>query len=185
MTEPPHVLHIVPALFNGNGIVAGGAERYAFELARHMAGEAPTRLVSFGEKDCRDTIGQLSIRVIGQPWHVRGERFNPLALSLFGEVRNADVIHCHQQHVLASSLVALAARLSGRRVFVTDLGGGGWDISAYMSTDSWYHGHLHISEYSRRIYQHETKSYAHVILGGVDSERFWQDDSVAREKMVL
>ena len=36
------VLHVVPALFGKEGVV-GGAERYAFELARHMAREVPTR----------------------------------------------------------------------------------------------------------------------------------------------
>ena len=36
------VLHLVPALFGPSGIV-GGAERYAVELARHMADRVPTR----------------------------------------------------------------------------------------------------------------------------------------------
>ena len=55
----PRVLHIVPALFDMSGSV-GGAERYALELARHMADRVPTRLLSFGddsrnedEADCR------------------------------------------------------------------------------------------------------------------------------------
>ena len=34
-----------------------------------------------------------------------------------------DVVHCHQQHVVASSVAAIVARGAGRRVFVTDLGG--------------------------------------------------------------
>ena len=59
-------------------------------------------------------------------------------------------MHCHQHHVLVSSCRGLG-RLTGRRVFVSDLGGGGWDVSAYVSTDPWFHGHLHLSEYSRRI----------------------------------
>jgi glycosyltransferase involved in cell wall biosynthesis len=57
-------------------------------------------------------------------------------------------------------------------VFVSDLGGGGWDLSAYISTDSWYHGHLHISKYSRRVFGHELNPRAHVILGGIDTDRF-------------
>lgn len=185
MTKPFHVLHIVPALFGANEGVAGGAERYVFELARHMAEEVPTTLVSFGEKPRRETVGRLSIRVIGDPWYVRGQRTNPIALSLFSELRGADIVHCHQQHVLASSMVALACRLSRRRVFVSELGGGGWDISAYMSTDRWYHGHLHISEYSRKIYGHEEKPWARVILGGVDTGKFSPDESVARQPKVL
>lgn len=185
MKRPTRVLHLVPALFGKNDGIIGGAERYAFELARYMAGEVPTTLVSFGEKDRQETVGQLGIRIIGDPWYVRGQRTNPMAFSLFSELRRADIVHCHQQHVLASSLVALALKWSRRRVFVSELGGGGWDISAYFSTDRWYDGHLHISEYSRRIHSQENKSWAHVILGGVDTEKFSPDESVSREPKVL
>jgi len=168
----PRVLHVVPTLFGDRGGVYGGAERYALELARHMAEEVPTTLVSFGDEERRETLGRLKVRVIGEPWYVRGQRFNPFALSLLAELRGADVIHCHQQHILASSVAALAARLTGRRVFVSDLGGGGWDVSSYVSTDRWYHGHLHISEYSRTVSGHAAQTRAHVILGGVDTEKF-------------
>jgi glycosyltransferase involved in cell wall biosynthesis len=108
-----------------------------------------------------------------------------VAPALVSELRKADVIHCHQQRILASSLAALACRLSGRRVFVSDLGGGGWDVSAYVSTDRWYDGHLHISEYSRQIYGQAGKPWAHVILGGVDTEKFSPDAGVARDGTVL
>ena len=44
------VLHIVPALFGADrGGLTGGAERFALELARHMADVVPTRLLSFGD----------------------------------------------------------------------------------------------------------------------------------------
>jgi glycosyltransferase involved in cell wall biosynthesis len=182
---PKHVLHVVPALFGREDGVVGGAERYALELARHMSLETPTSLVSFGERERQETMGQLKVRVIGNPWYVRHQRTNPLAFSLLSELRKADVIHCHQQHILASSLAALTCKLSGRRVFVSDLGGGGWDVSAYVSTDRWYNGHLHISEYSRKIYGQADKRWAHVILGGVDTEKFSPDDSVRRDGTVL
>jgi len=71
-----------------------------------------------------------------------------------------------------SSLAALTARLFGGRVFCTDLGGGGWDVSAYISTDRWYHGHLHISEYSRVIAGHTDVRSARVVFGGVDATKF-------------
>jgi glycosyltransferase involved in cell wall biosynthesis len=181
----PRVLHIVPALFGADDGVVGGAERYAFELARHMSLETPTRLVSFGERERTETLSQLQIRVIGKPWHVRGQRTNPVALQLVSELRKADVVHCHQQHVVASSLAALVCKLSGRRVFVSDLGGGGWDVSAYVSTDRWYHGHLHLSEYSRKVYGQADKPWAHVILGGVDTEKFSPDERVERDGTAL
>lgn len=181
----PRVLHIVPALFDSDDGVVGGAERYAFELARHMADEVPTTLLTFGDKERRETVGQLRVRAIGDPWYVRSQRANPLAISLLSELSKADVVHCHQQHILASSLAALACRLTGRRVFVSDLGGGGWDLSAFVSTDRWYHGHLHISEYSRKIYGQAKRPWAHVILGGVDTEKFSPDKTVQREGTAL
>ena len=166
------VLHIVPALFAETDGIVGGAERYAFELARHMAEEVPTRMLTFGERDREEKIDQLTVRVVGNPWYVRGLRNNPIARALFPEIRNSDILHCHQRRVLATSLTALLCRATRRRVYVTDLGGGGWDLSSYFSTDGWFDGHLHISEYSRRVYHHEGLATARVILGGVDTDKF-------------
>jgi alpha-maltose-1-phosphate synthase len=180
----PKVLHIVPALFAPHGIIGGG-ERYALELAKHMAQVTPTRLATFGDRERTERIGDLEIRVIGSPLYVRGQRTNPVSLSLLAELKSADVIHCHQQHVLASSFAALFGRIARRHVFVSDLGGGGWDFSTYISTDSWYDGHLHISEYSRRCFGHEMNPNAHVILGGVDVEKFSPDYSVRRDRTVV
>jgi glycosyltransferase involved in cell wall biosynthesis len=178
------VLHIVPAIFGKHGTV-GGAERYALELARHMAEEVPTTLAAFGEESREQQIGRLRVRVFKPRWHVRGQQFNPLAPSLLGEIRSADIVHCHQQHIMTSSLTALLCRLTRRKVVVSDLGGGGWDISGYMSTDRWYKAHLHISEYSRRVFGHADKPWAHVIYGGVDSDRFSTDHSIQKDGTVL
>jgi glycosyltransferase involved in cell wall biosynthesis len=170
----------VPALFDDKDGVVGGAERYAWELARHMAREVPTTLLSFGSADRSFTDGPLRVRVLGKPWHVRGSRHNPLSPRVFPEILRADVVHCHQQHLLVSSLSALTGRLTGRRVFVTDLGGGGWDFSFYISTDRWFHGHLHISQYSRRVMGQDGQPWSHVILTGVDTEKFSPEPRVPR-----
>jgi alpha-maltose-1-phosphate synthase len=175
---------MVPAIFGEDGVFGGG-ERYAYELARHMADEVETVLLSFGPRDRRERIGNLELRVIGNPWYVRGNRGNPLALSMLPHLRGVDVVHCYQLHVLATSIAAIASRALRRRVFVTDLGGGGWDLSAYVSTDNWFDGHLHISEYSRKCFGHEGKSFAHVILGGIDTEKFSPGASDARRDAVV
>jgi glycosyltransferase involved in cell wall biosynthesis len=175
-----NVAHIVPALFGPDGIV-GGAERYAFELARQMADCVPTTLITFGEKPRTEHVGALRVRTIGGAWLVRGQRTNPFSVDIFREIRDADVVHCHQHHVLVSSAVAAWCRLTGKRVFVSDLGGGGWDVSAYVSTDAWFHGHLHLSEYSRRIYGHSGLARACVVGGGVDTEKFSPHASVLRD----
>jgi glycosyltransferase involved in cell wall biosynthesis len=175
-----NVAHIISAPFGYGGIV-GGAERYAFELARQMATRVDTTLVTFGPEDDEERVGALRVSTIGDAWHVRGQRSNPFSLSVFRALRDTNVVHCHQQHVLISSAVAAWCRLTGRRVFVTDLGGGGWDVSAYFSTDGWFHGHLHLSEYSRRVYQHTTYPHAYVIGGGVDVEKFSPSLAVSRQ----
>lgn len=185
MAARMRVTHIVPALFDAHDGVLGGAERYAFELARHMAERVETSLVTFGRTDRTETVGRLRVRVLGGGWRVRGQQTNPMSVALLPEVRRATVVHCHQQHVVASSVAAAAGRLLGRRVFVSDLGGGGWDVSSYVSTDRWYHGHLHISEYSRQVAGHAGWARAHVVLGGVDTEKFSPSHSQQRDGPVL
>jgi glycosyltransferase involved in cell wall biosynthesis len=166
----------------GPGGTLGGAERYAFELARHMAASVPTTLLTFGDEPREETVGALRVKVLGGAWKVRGQPHNPLALGLVPEVLRADVVHCHQQYIVASSLSAAIARATGRRVFVSELGGGGWDVSAYVSTDRWYHGHLHISRYSCRLSGHEGKPWASVIYGGVDAAKFHPAPRAARQE---
>ncbi len=89
-----HVLHIVPSLFDVNDGVLGGAERYALELARYMAEEVSTRLVTFGERDRLERVGNLDVRVIGRPWKVRGQasKARPAILS-----RSPFSVNCARQ----------------------------------------------------------------------------------------
>lgn len=180
----PLVAHLVPAPFDPDDGIIGGAERYSFELARHMAERVPTRLVTFGRRSRTARIDRLEVTVLAATY-VRGQRTNPVAAGMWGALRGAAVVHCHQQHVLATSLAAVAARLRGARVFVTDLGGGGWDVSSYVSTDRWFHGHLHISEYSRRVSGHSARPTARVVLGGVDLRRFAPQGAVGRNVLFV
>src|SRR5207244_1921706 len=55
----------------------------------------------------------------------------------------------------------------------------------YISTDRWYHGHLHLSEYSRQISGHAGRPWAHVISGGVDSATFCPEGQAPRDGSVL
>ena len=183
--EVLRVLHVVPTLFDEKEGILGGAERYAWELARNMSERADTTLLSFGLRNREERVGSLRVRVLAKPWRVRGSQFNPFSLRIFPELFRADVVHCHQQHVLVSSVSALVSRLRGRKVFVTELGGGGWDFSSYMSTDRWFHGHLHISEFSKRVFGHADLARARVIFSGVDTDKFSPEPAVARTGGIL
>jgi glycosyltransferase involved in cell wall biosynthesis len=166
--------------------VYGGAERYSFELARHVAQVTPTTLVSFGNRRRQFTTPDgLRVRVLGPAWYVRGQRLNPVHAGLIRAVAGADVVHCHQPHTLAAELAALLARATGRRVFASDLGGGGWGFSSRVNTDGWFHGHLHISKYSRAVAGHAGRPGAEVIYGGVDTDFFAPDPAVPKEPLVV
>ncbi len=181
----PRVVHLVPALF-GEGGLFGGGERYAFELARAMARVTPTTLVTFADSPRHFTTPDgLNVRVLGPAWQVRGQPRNRVHPGIVRAVAGADVVHCHQPHTLAAELVALLARASGRRVVASDLGGGGWGFSGYVNTNRWFHRHLHISEYSRRISGHANWDRAAVIYGGVDAELFSPDATVPKEPLVV
>jgi glycosyltransferase involved in cell wall biosynthesis len=150
-----------------------------------MAERVPTTLVTFGAAPRDEFLGRLRMRTLGPARRARGQAANPFSLSLFAALRDADVVHCHQQHVIASSAAALFGRLTRRPVFVTDLGGGGWDVSAYISTNRWYAGHLHVSAYSRRVAGHDGQPWARVVGGGVDTTRFSPDPAAPRTGAAL
>jgi glycosyltransferase involved in cell wall biosynthesis len=179
-----HVVHVVPALFGTNGVF-GGAERYAYELAKAMSRETETTLVSFGERARTFRDESLTVHVIGNPTLVRQQPGNPFALRLAAWVARADVVHCHQRHIVSATFCAVLGRVIRRPVFVSDLGGGGWDLSAYVQTDRWFRGHLHISEYSKKIAGHPPRTRARVILGGVDTDKFSPTDDRSYERAVL
>jgi glycosyltransferase involved in cell wall biosynthesis len=104
--------------------------------------------------------------------YVNGSRFNPVSPDIAAEILQTDVVHFHQQHILATSLSAVFARVAGKTVAVTDHGGGALDFSWYMSTDSLFHCHLHVSEFSRSSAGQENNPRSRVILGGVDAQKF-------------
>ena len=185
MRNRSKVLHIVPAPFGPDGIF-GGAERYALELAKSMARRLPTRLVSFGMQS-RRTIHEEGLEeiVLGKAWSVRGQRTNPYHSGIFRHIWWADVVHCHQNHTFGAEVAAMFSRLTRKKVYASDLGGGGWGLNGYIKTDRLFTRHLHISEYSRNLAGHTHIDGAAVIYGGVDTSRFFPDRSVPKEPLVV
>jgi len=179
------VLHVSPMPF-GRGGLFGGGERYALELARHMADVVPTRLVSFAEEAYRDRVGNLDVHVLGRPYYVRGQRINPLHPGIVRHVAWANTVHCHQRFIMTSTTTAMLSRAAGRSVFVSDLGGGGWDITHRLPVvGRLYNGFLHISAFSRQNSGQQNEARARVIYGGVDVHKFSPDPLVPREKLVV
>ena len=158
------VCHVSPTYFAPESILGGG-ERFAEELSRAMAARAEVKLVSFGRRAFRERPAPRYERVILKSWSRA-----PISAALFRELAGADVIHCHQYFVLPTFLAALAGRLRGSRVFVSDLGGGGWTPGYQIDQSRWIAAHLPISRYAARALPGRNQRHA-VIYGGVDLVR--------------
>ena len=161
------VIHVSPTYFAPESALGGG-ERFAEELARAMSERAEVKLVSFGPRAFRESPRPGYERVILESW--TRDLMTPFAPGLLGELREADVVHCHQFYVLPTFLAALFGRLRGARIYVSDLGGGGWTPAYQIDQTRWITAHLPISEYAARVLPGRNRRHR-VIHGGVDLER--------------
>lgn len=162
------VCHVSPTYFAPESVMGGG-ERFAEELARAMSARARVKLVAFGPRARREQVSPDLERVILESWFA-GPML-PFSPRLFAELADANVIHCHQQNVLSTFLAAWWGWRHGRRVFVSDLGGGGWTPGYQIDVARWITAHLPISSYAAAGIGGRPRP-RHVIYGGVDLARY-------------
>jgi glycosyltransferase involved in cell wall biosynthesis len=164
----PFVVHLSPTYFSSESYIGGG-ERFVEELSRTMADQVRVRFVSFGAREFREQVTARYERVI-----LRSRTANkmmPFSERLFRELRDADVIHCHQYYVLPTFLAACYGKWHGKKVFISDSGGGGWTPGYHIDQSRWIVGHLPISQYAaRKLPGHN--QFRQVIYAGVDLERY-------------
>jgi glycosyltransferase involved in cell wall biosynthesis len=171
MSRPPRVVHVAPRLFGYENIFGGG-ERFPLELARAMARRVPTKLICFGKRPARLRLDNLDVHVLPN-WIHRGRfEFDPINPLLIRHLAPADVIHVHQTHTFLASLSLVFARLARKRIFATHLGSGGVGLHLLRDTSTWFTGHLHLSEFSRRYFGHEHLATARVVYAAVDTAQF-------------
>jgi glycosyltransferase involved in cell wall biosynthesis len=146
-----------------------------------MARRVPTTLIAFGARPKRLKLENLEVRVLRNWLHVGRFKFNPFTPMLAPHLARADVIHVHQPETLFASLGLVFAKLTGKRIFSTHLGGAGLGLHRLVNVTDWYHGHLHLSAFSRRTFGQEDLPTSHVALAGVDTEQFAPDPSIPRD----
>ncbi len=168
--DRPKVLHIVPRLF-GDDDSYGGAERYALELARAMASLTTARLVAFGPSADERRIDDLDVRIERARWSVAGRVHDPVNLAFLRHCLWADVIHCHQFRSTASALATVLGRITRKRVFVTDHGGGGSNLVRRLRIGRWIDAQLSQSEFAARSMPYVGRR-VEIIYAGVDAERY-------------
>lgn len=175
------VVHLSPTYFAPESFLGGG-ERYVEEVARTMAGRAEVKLVSFGPRAVWERPAPAFERVILRS-RTR-DPMTPFSAGLLRELRGADVIHCYQYFVLPTFLACVQGRLQGSRVFVTDLGGGGWTPGYQIDQSRWITAHLPISDYAARALPGRNQR-RRVIHGGVDPARYPMRSEPAHDGSVV
>lgn len=159
---------VTPTYFSPDSYIGGG-ERYVEELARALAMRAEVKLVSFGQRAFRERPEPGLERVILRSW--TRDKMTPFSPRLARELRGADVVHAFQYYSLPTFLACWLGRRQGSRVFVTDLGGGGWTPGYQIDQSCWIDMHLPISQYAARNLPGRKRPFA-VLYGGVDAERY-------------
>lgn len=147
----------------------GGGERYVEELAKALSEFVEVVLVSFGRQPRREMSGSRFERRIVRSW--TQSALTPFSPKFVSAVASADVVHAFQYFTLPTFVSTWLGHKRGSRVFVSDLGGGGWTPGYHVDISRWIDGHLPISRYAARALPGRPRP-VEVIYGGVDLERF-------------
>ena len=142
------VLHVCPHTFGIHGSNFGGGERYPIELAKAMSKYVNVSLLAFGNISKQEQIGNLHIHMLHR------SRFstqkNPWRLALAKYIADADIVHCHQYRYILTNIVVALSKAMGKKVVLTDHGGGALDISRVWNYTSLFDGFAPVSRFSAR-----------------------------------
>ncbi|MBN3870642.1 glycosyltransferase family 4 protein [Nostoc sp. JL33] len=179
------VIHITPTYFDESSIIGGG-ERYPTELASWMAKVVDTTLVSFSSVRINYSQANLKIKTYPVKHLIHGNKINPLSFQYLRSIVSADIVHIHHIHTLVSDLGCLIAGLLGKRVFVTDYGGGGsFVLNQKLPVFRVYKNAIAYSRYGLDFIPVELQKKAVLIKGGIDTDKFCPDASLKKENNIL
>ena len=181
--DRPRVLHLSATWF-GEASVLGGGERYPLELARAMRERVPTRLVAFGGPPTVAEASGFPIEVARTWRHLRGRESDAIGPGFIPALLWADVIHCHQARTGLTALATMLARPLGKRVFVTDHGGGGVGWIRRARLGRWVDAHLAQSRFVLDTLPYLGRRTT-IIHAGVDPSVFAPSEAKARGEIAF
>jgi glycosyltransferase involved in cell wall biosynthesis len=184
LSPAPKVALLYPSTFGDDGIVGGG-ERYALELGRHLALRVPTRLVTFADAPWKMAVDGLEV-VRFPPIRKLGDHSNnPLSLAFLEALGDADVVHCMCWNTVVTDLATTWAKVCGKKVFVTDVGGGASrTLQRILPTQAWVDGFLLIAEAGGGAFANHRDRWR-ILLAGVDTQRYRPDPEANRQGVCL
>ena len=179
------VVHITPTYFDESSIIGGG-ERYPTELALWMAKKVDTTLVSFSAKRQTYKQGDLKIEIYPVKHLIHGNKINPLSFLYLASIFRSDVVHIHHIHTLVSDMACMTASLLGKKVFVTDYGGGGsLVLNQKLPVFKGYKKAITYSRYGLDYIPVELQKKSVLIKGGIDTDKFCPESALEKEKKIL
>ncbi len=179
------VVYITPTYFSDRSLI-GGAERYASALASLMAEQVDTTLVSFGPQRQSYQERNLNIEIFPVKAPIHGNMMNAIDIRYISALFTATIIHVHHIYTLISDISCLIGFFLGKRVFVTDHGGGGsLVINHKLPVFNCYTNLIAQSAYTQGSIPHQLSQKAVIIKGGVDTNRFYPISSVEKAKKIL
>jgi glycosyltransferase involved in cell wall biosynthesis len=99
-------------------------------------------------------------------------RNNPIIIAFLADLRDVDIIHCVSWHTVVTDLCVLGGRMMRKRVFVTDVGGGGSvSIASRVPLARAVSGFMPLSQFAARFTPPGARNIE-IILGGVDLAKF-------------
>ena len=178
------VVHVSPTCFDESSVIGGG-ERYATQLAAAMAKTVESTLVTFGSREHVSARPGFQIKTYPYLALLDGNLTNPLSFSFLRELLEADVIHCYQYRTVVTNLCVLLGTILRKRVFVTDLGGGGRNYAEAFCLGEKVDGFLLLSRFCRDLLFARYVDRTTIVYGGVDTERFRPLPECCKERKAL
>ncbi len=179
------VTYLSPTYFADASCIGGG-ERYAVELATAMADLADTTLVSFSDRRERYRLGALKVEIYPVSHLLRDNKLNPLSFQYLRSVLAADVVHLHHIYTFVCDLSCLVGSTFGKRVYVTDHGGGAdLVLNQKLPVFQGYRSAVAQSRFALDFLPKPLQKKSLLIKGGIDTRRFCPEDSVPKEKQIL
>lgn len=191
MLKSKKIVHISPVFqkrnqYNFEGLVNGGGGRYVSELALSMSKYQDTTLITFGESDYQYKYKALKIKIVKCGPFL--QKFNGdadfICFRLFSILREYDIIHTYQYYSDTTLFACIFGLITRKKIFVTDLGFRGINISRYIQMKYFCNKVLILSLYEKNILGLKHNKFD-VIGGGVDLNRYAFSTNKRKEVMFI
>jgi glycosyltransferase involved in cell wall biosynthesis len=176
------LLTVSPSFFRGDSIIGGG-ERYAVELSRALANYLDVEMVTFGARRETFNLDKLKVNVFPSIYNFFGVRTNPLNLEFLYRLPRFDIVHIFQNNTVTANLASIVGKAIGRRIIVSDLLGGHWNLKFYIDLDLLVDCFALISNYVGQKFYPRFKNKTKIIYGGVDTI-FFRPMGLPRERKI-